>query len=280
MSDFEQMPKQEVPKYQLEVNQEFLGFLKVEVTEVDESKPWRPAKLLKVTKADGTVVENVPANTPFFSFRDKSGQELVVTAAVAGHIDQLHIKGTDAGSKFDYDSLYHLFEDVAKKLPEGLSSMPGISDFAIEMGKNMGKEGVASLQELKAEGVISDNDLSIVENFREKVKELNRESDLESKKAFVQSFKEQYPDCKIQFQIVRDTVIVPIVNIPKRPTTKLFMVFGPGEDGKKVAYTMAPGRYMPRHPNPNQHKNKEGIIDEKTFDESSRAWFDNVMLVG
>lgn len=280
MSTLDQISTQEVPKYTLDVNQEFLGFSNSEVTEIDDSKPWKPAKTLKVTKVDGTVKENVPAKTSFFTFRDSSGQELIVTAAVAGHIDQLHIKGTDAGSKFDYDSLNDLFVDVAKKLPEGLATAPGVSDFAIEMGKNMGKEGVASLQELKEEGIVSDGDLSIVENFREKVKELNKDSDLESKRAFVQSFSAQYPDCKVQFQIVRDTVIVPIVKSPKRPTTKLFMVFGPGEDNKKIAYTMAPGRHMPRHPNPNQHKNKEGIIDEKTFDESSQAWFDTVMLVG
>ncbi len=265
--------------YHLDVNKEFLGFREAEVTEIDESKPWRPPKTLKVVKADGTIVENVPANAAFFTFRDANGQEIVITGAVAEHIDRLHIKGLDAGSKFDYDSLLDLFTDVAKKLPEDLATKPGVSDFAIEMGKNMGKEGIASLQELLADGIISEQDLSIVENFREKVKELNKSSDLESKKAFVQSFKEQYPDCKVQFQIVRDVVIVPVVKSPKRPTTKLFMVFGPGEDNKKIAYTMAPGRHMPRHPNPNQHKNQDGELNEATFDESSQAWFDTVMLV-
>jgi len=267
-------------KYALDSNQEFLGFQNVEVTKTDDTKPWKPALEVKVTKADGSVAENLDANTPFFTFRDSEGNEMTVTAAAAGHIDQLHIKGEDAGSKFDYPSLDALFEDVAQKLPQEVASAPGVSDFAVDMGRHMGKEGIASMAELKAEGILSETDLSTAESARTEVEELNKSGDEAAKIAFVEKFKADNPDCKVQFQLIRGTVLVPAVDTPKRDTTKLFMVFGPGADGKKTAYTMAPGRHMPRHPNPGQHKNQEGVLNEETFQESANAWFDTVMLTG
>lgn len=273
-------PESKKQKYALDSNQEFLGFENVEVTKTDETKPWKPALEVKVTKADGSVAENLDANTPFFTFRDSEGNEMTVTAAVAGHIDELHIKGEDAGSKFEYPSLEALFEDVAKKLPQEVASVPGVSDFAVDMERHMGKEGIASMEELKTEGILGDSDLSTAEYVRVEVEELNKSGDENAKKAFVEKFKADNPDCKVQFQLVRGTVLVPTVDSPKRDTSKLFMVFGPGADGKKTAYTMAPGRHMPRHPNPDQHKNQEGVLNEETFKESADAWFDTVMLNG
>lgn len=270
----------EEPKYTLDSNQEFLGFQNVEVTKIDETKPWKPALEVKVTKADGSIAENLDANTPFFTFRDSEGNEMTVTAAAAGHIDQLHIKGEDAGSKFDYSSLETLFEDVAKKLPPEIASTPGVLDFSIDMGRHMGQEGIASIDELMFEGILDDRDINIVESVRDEVRELNKLGDEEVKKAFVEKFRADNSDCKVQFQLIRGGVLVPIVDTPKRDTTELFMVFGPGADGKKTAYTMAPGRQMPRHPNPNQHKNQEGVLNEETFKESADAWFETVMLTG
>lgn len=266
--------------YVLDSNQEFLGFQKVEVTKTDDTKPWKPALEVRVTKADGTVVEGLDANMPFFTFRDSEGNDMTVTAAAAGHIDQLHIKGEDAGSKFDYPSLEAVFKDVAQKLPKEVATAPGVSDFAVDMGRHMGKEGIASMAELEAEGILSESDLRTAESVRAEVRELNKSSDEGAKKAFAEKFKADNPDCKVQFQLVRGTVLVPTVDTAKLDTTKLFMVFGPGADGKKTAYTMAPGRHMPRHPNPNQHKSEGGVLNEKTFKESADAWFDTVMLTG
>ena len=274
------MIEAERQKYTLDSNEEFLDFQNVEVTKRDNTKPWKPALEVKVTKADGSIVENLDANTPFFTFRDSEGNEIIVTAATAGHIDQLHIKGKDAGSKFDYPSLKALFKDVAQKLPPGVASTPGVSDFAIDMGRHMGQEGIASMNELKAEGILTDSDLNTAESVRAEVEELNRSGDEAAKKAFIEKFKSENPNCKIQFQLVRGTVLVPTVNTPKRDTTKLFMVFGPKVDGKKFVYTMAPGRHMPRHPNPDQHRNQKGELNEKTFKESADAWFNTVMLTG
>lgn len=267
--------------FELDANKEFLGFQKVEVTKVDETKPWKPALEVKVTKADGSLAEGLDANTPFFTFKSlEGGTDLTVSAAAAGHIDSLHIKGEEAGSRFEYPSLEGLFADVQKKLPEKVAKEPGVTAFDMEMGKSMGKEGIASMDELKADGRIADGDISAAQGEREKVAALNMKGSKEEKDAFIAAFKQAHPDGKVQFQLVRGDVLVPVVDAPKRDTSKLFMVFGPDAKGGKTMYTAAPGRYMPRHPNPGQHKDAAGVLNEATFKESADAWFDTVMLTG
>lgn len=263
--------------YELESNSDYLNFQKVEVTSVDDSKPWKPPLEVSVTKADGTVVDKLDASTPFFTFKDRMGNVLTVSAADAGHIDSLHIKGEDPGSIFDEPSLEALMKDAAAKMPEGIAEQPGVSAFDVEMGKSMGREGIANLQELVRDGVLTEQDVEAAMALKNEVKALNKEGTKEEKDAFIQA----HNGGKVGFQLIRGDVLVPIVNAPKRPTTKLFMVFGPGKEGApKTMYTAAPGRFMPKHPNPGQHKNKENVLDEKTFDESAEAWFNTVMLTG
>lgn len=265
--------------YTLESDPKFLGFKSVEVTKVDETKPWKPPLEVKVVKADGTE-ETIDAATPFFTFVDKDLKRLAVSAADAGHIQDLHIKGTDAGSRFDHTSLEELFLDMQDKLPAGIAATPGPSAFDMEMGKGMGKEGIATLQELLAEGVISQADIFAAEKVRNEVLGLNKGDDKTAKEAFVARFKEENPTCKVQFQVVRGAVIVPVVSTPKRPTTKLFVVFGPDDKGGKTMWTAAPGRNMPRHPNPKQFREEEGGTEGSAYQESANAWFETAMLTG
>ncbi|MAG11868.1 MAG: hypothetical protein CMI52_03625 [Parcubacteria group bacterium] len=276
------MESQEAPAQGcgLESNEEFLGFKKVEVTKVDESKPWKPAMEVAVTKSDGSVAEGLDANTPFFTFDDGKGGEMTVTAAAAGHIDSLHIKGDEAGSKFDYDSLESLFKDVAEKLPEEITNTPGRSELSVHMGRKMGKEGIATMAELSDGGIITPAEVAAAKVKKDEVVELNKSGDEAAKQAFIDQWTADNPESKIKFQLIRGGVLAPHVDTPKRDTEELFMVFGPGADGKKTAYTMMPGRFMPRHPNPAQHKSKEGVINEETYQESADAWFDTVMLTG
>lgn len=265
--------------YELDSTIKYLNFKKVDVTEVDGSKPWKPATKVKVTKADGKE-EEIPAGTPFFTFTDKDGKRLTVTAATAGHIDDLHIKGTEPGSRFAQSSLEELFVDVAGKLPDGLTAGTNTSVFDIDMGKNMGKEGLASTQELLADGVITQGDIDKSEEAREEVATLNTTGTPDAKQAFVARFKGENPACKIQFQVIRKGVIVPVVQSEKRPTEKLFMVFGYDQaQGCKTLWTAAPGRNMPRHPNPTEFRPEEGGVEGLAFQESKKAWFDTVMLV-
>lgn len=266
--------------YHLENDPRFLDFKKVEVTKVDETKPWKPALEVKVTKADGTE-EIIDANTPFFKFVDQKGGELTVSAAAAGHVDEIHISGQDLGSKFDYPDLQSVFGDAAKRMPPGITEQPGPSAFAVDMGKRMGKEGLASMAELLADGKINQADVDKVSPLKDEVNRLNLEGDAAAKQKFIDDFKKDNPDCRIQFQVVRGTVLVPTVDSPNRPTESLFMVFGPtGKEKEKTLWTAAPGRFMPAHPNPNQHKSQDGSVNLESFNRSADAWFDTVMLSG
>lgn len=280
MSELQFMPgqsgKEQRDPYELTSSPEYLNFQSMEVTEVDETKPWKPAKKVNVTKKTGEAVE-IAANTPFFVFKNKDGKELTVSAEASGHIDVLHIKGTEAGSLFDEPSLEALMKDAAQRIPESVASEPGHSAFEMEMGKSMGKEGLASMEELVRDGVLTQEDVQKAMALKDEISKLNREGTKQDKESFIQT----HGDGKVRFQLIRGDVLVPVVDAAKRPTTKLFMVFGPAEgDDRKTLYTAAPGRNMPRHPNPNQHKDKEGNLNEQTFNESADAWFKTVMLVG
>lgn len=269
--------------YALLSEPQYKGFQKVEVTEVDESKPWKPPMKIKVTLADGGEQE-IDASTPFHTFEGDAGKKLTVSAATAGHVDDLHIKGTEPGSHFDYPSLEGFLADVADKLPKGITDTPGPSAFDMDMGKKMGAEGLASMQELLTDGVIAQTDIDTIQRYREQVTQLNKTGDKTAREAFVTQFASENPDCKIQFQVIRGgAVLVPTVKAPKRPTNKVFMVFGPTDpqqEGTKTMWTAAPGRYMPRHPVPTQFNEAEGGSEGNAYKEAAAAWFDTVMLVG
>ncbi len=274
------MPQQEREGdkgYDLMRNSRLHEFSAMKIT-ATETKPWGAvaATKIEVAKPDGSA-EEVDANTLLYKFV-RDGKELTVTVGAAEHIDNLHIKGTEAGSRFDEPSLDALMVDMAKKIPSTVVSDPGVSAFSVDMGKHMGNEGIASLAELKAEGVLTDDDITTVGDVKEEVISLNRSGDAAAKTAFIERFKTEQPDCKIQFQIIRGSVLVPVVDTPKRPTQQLFMVFGPTDTGKTL-WTAAPGRDMPKHPDPKQHQVGE-TFDEASFRRSAEAWFDTAMLTG
>ena len=274
------MSAHEAPKPTHEVvgTPEYHGFKNVKVTKVNEELPWKPATEVEVTLADGSV-KTIDANTPFFVFKNQEGKELTVSAAAAGHIDGLHIHGEEPGSQFDVATIDELMALAASKIPEDVASTPGVSAFSVEMGKSMGLEGIASVAELQAEGVLSEDEVGQLMALKDEVIQLNMKGTKEEKDAFVTG----HVFGKVSFKLIRGDVLVPCVDTAKRDTTQLFMAMGPGsskDDTRKTLYTMAPGRNMPRHPNPGEHTDKEGVLNEETFQESANAWFDTVMLTG
>lgn len=265
--------------YTLDINSDYENFQSIVVSEIDETKPWKPATKVTITTKDGSVIEWVDANTPLYTFNDIDWNQVHVTAATAGHIYDLHIKWTDLGSKFNYDNLTDLFSDVVKKLPLDIAREKWVSAFSIDMWRGMWKEGIANIDELKAAWIIGNSDILAISFAKEDVFSLNKQWTKEEKQDFINRFSQENPHSKIQFQLVRDSVIVPIVYTRHIDTTKLFMVFGPWTNKDKIMYTAAPGRHMPRHPDVNQHKDSETWeINDATFKESSDAWFTTVML--
>ena len=275
MSDFgptpgAQVEHEKVPNYSLEANEEYLGFQKVNPTEFDESKPWKPALKVEVTKADGSVVQGLDAKMPFFTLNDVEGRVISIPAETAGHIHDTHIIGDDVGSKFDQQDLQSLFQDVAAKLPEGLAKRQGIFTLDVEMDKSMGKEGIASMEELMASKALTQEDIDAAEAVKEQVQNLNRAADIPAMHSFAKQYNAEHPEAKIRFTVARETVppttavLLPTVDAPKQPTTKLFVMMGPDTDGKNVElYTVAPGRDMPRHPIPGQYTDREKRFDEE-----------------
>ncbi len=265
--------------FELEIpNPSLLDFQSIEVIAVDESLPYRPAKTVEVTYLDGSK-EVADASMPALVLKDQAGNKLSVSIAAVGHIDALHFNDNEPGSRFDYPGVTDLFTDIASLLPPEIAEHQDESSaFSVDTGKHMGVEGVATMQELIEEGVLSEIDVSDVKAFKDGIAELNLHGNEAEKKQFIEEYSQQHSDAKIKFQLVRGGVVVPGVQAPKRPTTQLFMVFGPGAKGKTM-YTAAPGRYMPPFPSPKQHVSADGEVNETTFLESAQVWFETVMLV-
>lgn len=265
--------------YYLNVNHEFLDFKNIEATKIDQTKPWQPALELKLLKADGTTVNNLEANIPFFTLRNNNGNEIIINGATIYHINYLHFKQNEAGSTFNYPRIINLFEDLAKKLAVEIADNLKANSLSIEMDKIIGKEAVASINELINEKVLTVSDKNIVDYYRDEVRKLNKEATKDEKNDFIAKFKSANSSCKIQFGLIRDSVLIPMVKASKRDTNKLFIALGPNINGKKLVYTMAPGRSMPIYPDANKHQDEHGLFNKQTFNESAKAWFDNVMII-
>ena len=266
-----------MPYYVLHINPELQGFTSISIVSVDETSPYKPPKTVEVTSNSGTF--EIDADTVYAVFRDGNGGELTVSATAVEHIDRLHIKANEPGSQFDVESIDELLRIVSEHLPAGIARVVGVSAFAVETGRAMGSEGVAGLGELLEKGLVSTTDIDMLAASKDIIIKLNLEGSPDEKISFVKQFNETHDDSIIKLQLVRGNVIVPTVDVPKQHTTKLFMVFGPGNNGKTM-YTIAPGRYMPKMPNVSEHTSPEGIINISTFNESSEAWLNAVMLTG
>lgn len=263
-------------QFEVEINPDLQGFQEIVVTSVDESLPYKPPKTVEVTFSNGDKAE-MDAATTYASLIDEQGAELTVSAAAAGHIHELHISGTESGSQFDVESLDELLRIVAEHIPEEVAQTPGVSAFSVETGRAMGNEGVSSLEELLEKGLIEEADVDNLAEASNQISELNKTGTVEAKKEFVESYNDQHAESKIKLELIRGGIIIPKADAPKQPTTELFMVFGQGQTGKTM-YTMAPGRDMPKMPNPKEHLKPDGSIDEASFKASSEAWLSTVML--
>jgi len=264
--------------YDGELNLEFVEFNRMKGTEVDESLPYKPPLKVSVAMEDGSTVET-DASTPYVVFEDYLGGRLDISLAVAGHIKDLHIDGNEAGSVFNVSSLRELMDVVGANLPTGVAGEAGVSAFSVETGRAMGEEGVGALSELLDKGLVAAEDIDSLSLSGAEIARLNLEGTPEDRATFVEAYNVQHPNSKIILQQIRGGIIIPAAKVPKQPTTELFMVFGPTGDKTKTMYTMAPGRVMPRMPNPSEHI-QDGVVNAETFKESSDAWLNTVMLIG
>lgn len=260
---------------QLLSDPKFAGFQGVKILTRDLTKTWKPPLTVLVTLSDDTNVE-IAAKTPFFTFQT-SGGIATVSAVAAGHIHEAHFSG-DEGSRSCYLDPASLFGALARYLPDDLGARNERAEFEFDTGEPTGVEGVACISELLEDNILLQSDMIPLLAVRDNVRRLNATGTLAEKKAFIADFDAAAPGCLIRFRLVRETVLVPVLMSGKRETTKLFVVFGPGDDCLTL-YTAMPGRKMPRHPNPAQFRPEEGGVEGAAFREASDAWLNTVMLV-
>lgn len=272
---------QETENLSLDTNTEYADFKEIVVTKVDETKPWKPALEVEVTKSDGSK-EVIPANTPVFKIKDKDGNEIIMNIESANHVTDRHIHKNDIGSKFYYPNVKDLMEDIYSNIPVEIASNSEKSEVSIDMGKIIGTETVSSKEELKEKGIITDEDINTVEAYRTEVADLNRggENTRDAKELFVNVFNRDHPDCKIQFSVLNNGVLLPVVKSTPQETSEIFMVIGNNDEKGRSFRTLTPGRYMPKFPDPKSHyTNENNMFDEEGYKKSEEAWFDTVMLV-
>lgn len=176
--------------------------------------------------------------------------------------------------------MQELLIDLSRKIPSAELQKTGTHAFSVNMDKLMGKEGLSSLVELTSKGVINTEQIRYLEQFKDQVFEINLNGTEQEKKDFINQFNSTNLNFPIFFQLIRGRVIVPCIRLEKQNTTSLFVAMGPLNDQRsRELYTLAPGRYMPRHPDASQHIDARGNLNLESFLESSNAWFYTIMLV-
>ncbi len=264
--------------YKLYTDEEYLWFVNMEVIEIDETKPRKPATKVKITKKDWTS-EIIDANKPLFYFYTKSWKKINITPTTAKHIEDLHIKWTDAWSLFDYNTLKELFSDIVNKLPSNLANLEEWRfSFSIDMWKGMWKEGISTMDELKAKWILSDFDVSTAFKYKDEVYNLNKNWTEEQKNKFIEDYNKDNKDCKVKFKLVRWDVLIPFVNTEKIYTEELFVGWWVWDNWELYIFTMAPWRDMPMHPKWSNFYN-DWVFDEDLYKKSADAWFNTVMLI-
>ena len=206
----------------------------------------------RATRPDGSELD-LASDDIVVSLRDFSGMTVEVTARSFEHIFSRHVRAQEAGGVFIADSLEEIFRLVARYVPEHLD-FENKQSIALEIETEavVGTEGVISVQELLNQGVVSDEDVTVLNLSQEEVFLLNRSGDLDQKKNFVRKFNQEFESRNVRLGL-RAEAIVPFYKTPRPQTKKIFMALGKDQDesGNEHIrmYTIAPGRAMEKLPN-------------------------------
>ena len=221
----------------------------IEPSQFHPEKKWL-ATHFKVIRGDGKV-EEIESTTTILEITNGTGEVIEVTAYVTYHIMSLHIKGQEAGSIIEGDSLEASMKLIAKHLPDKIPFKENIAAFEIDIEQQAGIEGVTSQQEMLESGVITEEDLDILSSAKDNVLHLNIEGSDEERQKFVQEFNLKLAGRKASLGI-RGGAIIPFFETDKQSTTRMFIVISRTKDKEGKVHnnviTMAPGRYMDRLP--------------------------------
>jgi len=258
------------------LSEEAKGQWSVEVlSQVQDIKPsqfhperkWM-ATHFQITQPDGKSME-IPSTQVMLTITSKDGTKIEVPAFATHHIMSLHLKGEEAGSTMT-GSLESSFRSVAEHLPAKLPFGKESAAFEIDLQQATGTEGVTSQKEMLEKGIVSKEDLALLETAKETVFKLNVEGTDEEKQKFITEFNAQLAGKNLKLGI-RAGAITPFFTAERQPTTKMFVVVGkekdPDDSEHNRVWTMTPGRHMERLPTDNKFMGRlptEGISEGTT----------------
>jgi len=221
----------------------------IEPSQFNSENKWL-ATHFKIIKPDGHS-EEIEATKIMIEIRNKVGEVIEVPAYTVHHIVSLHLKEEEAGSSLGSDSIVGAFNLVVTHLPDKIPFKDDVAAFEVDVEQQTGTEGVTSQQEMLESGVITQEDLDIINIAKENVFRLNIEGSNEEKQKFTQVFNLKLIGRNVSLG-VRGGSVVLFYETDKRSTTKMFIVIGKIIDGEghshNTVFTMAPGRYMDRLP--------------------------------
>jgi len=225
----------------------------IEPSKFHPEKKWM-ATHFKVEKPDGTT-EEVESQRVALKITGKDGTVVEVPAFAAHHIMSLHLKGEEAGSTMETGSLESSFKLIAQRMPDRLPFKKDSAAFEMEVGQPTGTEGVTSQKEMVEKGIVTQEDIDLLNTAKEEVFRLNIEGTEDEKKKYIEEFNAKMAGRNVKLGL-RAGAVAPFFSADRQPTTRMFMVVGneKDEDGSehKRVWTMTPGRFMDRLPSDNR----------------------------
>ncbi len=229
------------------------------------------------------IKEEVNRETPVFKIKNKlSGELFIVDAGAAAHIISTHFKGESVGSQIKFDSLKDLLVFVAKKIPRKLSFQGNEVNLEIKFSRTVGTEGVTSSQEMLTAGIITAEDLEILNQAKDQVFALNKKDATDERVNFVKQFNADNlmgRNVKLGIRGPLKTIVVFYQSEP-RPTTKLSMIISKRKAPEGTEYlgvsTLYSGRLTGKFPT--DRRFKDGKFPEEQL-QAQNSWWETGFLV-
>lgn len=223
-------------------------------------KKWM-ATHYKLERPDGSS-EEVPSDKTLIKIKSQDGTVIEVPAFAAEHILSLHLKGSEAGSTMESNSLASSFKAVVEHLPREIPFDGGKAAFEIDLEQTTGSEGVTTQKEMLEKGIATDEDIAVLASIKENVFKLNLSGSDDEKKAFIDQFNGGVSgNVKVG---IRGGAITPFFTTERQPTTKMFLVVGKEQDADgsehNRVWTMAPGRFMEQLPTDGRFTGRFGSV--------------------
>jgi len=275
-------------------NPEFEGLERIEPASFSEPREDGSRRITEVDVhlQDGTVHAGVWAGKTAFELRPTTydGATIVLTVERAHHILSIHVDGEDSGSTFVDGDLHAIMTALSLALPREASTLNyGSEAFKIGFESQVGWDNLRSIEDLVADGVITECDQNLLDEYRREIIRQNLKGDTSDKQNLVQRFNRKHS--AIFLRLVRaGQVVVPHVVAEPTPTETATLAVSTrwrylGRQSLKYIHSYYPSRIansgVGKHPIPGEHikDKKTGSIDMGSFNASAWKWSTHALLV-